>query len=156
MMTEWPTTRTLGMCVCVGLIAFVLGQWIGHGGPPSKTDYKVVVKEVPAACPAPPKPEEPPAEGRTEVLTSGFVRVINTDQKLLVIETDYGFIKALEPYCWQSTTLPVWVGMRVQQVNYRWIGWNDSGNGSGCYSVDYIGHAAEGDLKTNAAGVQKP
>jgi len=155
MLTEWPTTRTLGMCICTGLVAFVLGQWsvlgqwFGHDGPPSKTDYKVVVKQVDKPCPAPPKPEEPPAEGRTETLTSGFVRVINTDQKLLVVETDYGFIKALEPYCWQSTTLPVWVGMRVQQVNYRWIA-----DGQ-CYAVDYIGHASEGDLKTNAAGVQK-
>jgi hypothetical protein len=153
MQTEWPTTRTLGMCICTGLIAFVIGQWVGHDGPPSKTDYRVKVEK----CPEPPKPEEPPKEGRTEVLTSGYVRVINTDQKLLVVETDYGFIKALEPYCWTGTTLPVWVGMRVTQVNYRWIGW-DQGSGQ-CYAVDYIGHASEGDLKpsgpVNAAGVEQ-
>jgi len=144
MLTEWPRARIFGLCACFGLVTFVIGQWVGHDGPPSKSNFKVVVREVDKPCPPPPEPPKPPAEpveGRTEVLTSGFVRVINTDQKLLVIETDYGFIKALEPYCWTSSTVPVWVGMRVTQVNYRWIA------DSQCYSIDYIGHAPQGDLK---------
>ena len=51
------------------ILAFVLGFWVGMGTvpPPSKTDYRAELKE-----------------GRNETLGSGFVRVINTDQMLVV------------------------------------------------------------------------
>lgn len=83
-------------------------------------------------------------EGRNEELTSGFVRVINIDQKLIVYETDYGFIKTFEPTC--ERNVPVWTGMRLYRINFRWVSADADWN-NGCFAFDFIGHAEHGDLE---------
>jgi hypothetical protein len=133
--------KTAAVIVSI-VLTFVIGVSVGieNAPKPSKTDYRV-------AAPEPPKPEENPQWGVNESLSSGFVRVINTDQKMVVYETDYGFVKTFEPYC--AKEVPVWVGMRLYQLNFRWVPRfvQDDETKGNCYAFDYIGHADHGDLE---------
>jgi len=131
---------------------FSVGVWITPAQP-SKTEFGLEVRErfLRRIRPEPgvhtkPMPPTPPAElkaGRPESLGSGWVRAVDSYRGQVVYETDYGFMKAFNSIC--GYPIPMWNGMRLNQLNYHWQEYNmDS---LGCYEFDYIGHAASGDLK---------
>lgn len=137
--------------VFVALVA-TASFWLGKDAatpPVSKTEYRAPAPPAPT-CVSPLERDDAancvePKIGRPETLSSGYVRVINTDQKLLVYETDYGFLKTFDTWCGPQP--PIWVGMRLYQINYRWVKYDPVNDKAGCYTFDYIGHAASGDLE---------
>lgn len=124
--------------IAVGLTALCLGVYVGSIGDQSvsKTAY---------SKPAPPAPVVH-KEGDPELLLSGYIRSINWEDRAFVYETDWGFIKAIGPIC-GNDPLPLWVGMRLYEVNFHWKVYDQVNDTRGCFTLDYIGHAPTGDLK---------
>jgi hypothetical protein len=137
------------LVVTVAIVSLLVGTYICPSCPPC------VVKIVKT----PPKPKMVVDGGcaggcLVELLGPGYVRSIDLYRNSVVYETEYGFVKALDPVC--DSTIPMWRGMRLNRLGFHWkVYGNTSFNGTfyyGCYKLDDVEHSLEGDLKAEEKG----
>jgi hypothetical protein len=83
---------------------------------PHKTDAHPNTRAI--ADPEQPKPHK---DGDPETLPAGFIRRINWEQRTFMYESVDGYTRILGPVCKNPDMLPVWEGMAVTQINFRWI-----------------------------------
>lgn len=142
---------------CVWGLWLIGVLWLSGAGcnpsPPHKSDAHPRTQAMPEAQPKPHK------DGDPETLPSGWIRRINWEQRQIMYESEDGYIRILGPICGkQPDMLPVWEGMAVSQINFRWIVSEAAGE---CYALDWVGHDPSRDthlmnVPVNASGVSKP
>lgn len=124
---------------------------------PHKTDAHPHTQVIAGA--EQPKPHK---DGDPESLPAGYIRRINWEQRTFMFESVDGYTRILGPVCKTPDMLPVWEGMAVSAINFRWIPQHSEGDhyAGECYTLDWVGHDPGRDVHTEqklvgASGVSK-
>jgi len=150
---EWITMVGITLALFVGGV-FTLQAC--NTDNPHKTDAHPHTQVIAQADE--PKPHK---DGDPETLPAGFIRRINWEQRTLMYESVDGFTRILGPVCKHPDMLPVWEGMAVSQINFRWIDRYTEGDtlAGECYSLDWVGHDPAHDVHESkivgASGVSR-